>query len=106
MHVRKKLGRGRGKEIVAATCQRREADALRSQQKAKQLKVRVKPIYSQRQVLFTGLGFLFFCIVVRSLLEIEFRFLIYIEIATVERVKLLFLIGEKACRNSTLSDYF
>ena len=73
---------GGGKEIVAATCQRREADALRSQQKAKQLKVRVRPIYSQRQVLLTGLGFLFFCIVFRSLLEIEFRFLINIEMRT------------------------
>ena len=33
-------------------------------------------------------------------------FLLYIEITTVERVKLLCLFGEKACRNSTLSDYF
>ena len=64
---------GRGKEIVAATCQRREADALRSQQKAKQLKVRVRPIYSQRQVLLTGLGFLFFCMVFRSWLEINIK---------------------------------
>ena len=50
---------GGEKEIVAATCQRREPDALRSQQKAKQLKVRVRPIYSQRQVLLTGIGFYF-----------------------------------------------
>ena len=50
---------GGEKEIVVATCQRREPDALRSQQKAKQLKVRVRPIYSQRQVLLTGIGFYF-----------------------------------------------
>ena len=84
---------GGEKEIVVATCQRREADALRSQQKAKQLKVRVRPIYSQRQVLLTGIGFYFsvwqFC----SWLEIEFRFLININMRTyrgpIDRQKLI-----------------